>query len=139
MLHIQRILYLIRITLLALSLKMWSIEIEQNLKHDVYFMGCYSPDLLPSFPNSFPWTLIINTMPSNMEGCTISRDCSKRTWWGFFVNGLSQNRWWRKQPWLLLYWSILSTNTKSEITSYSNIYKTQIVYLNFNSLQPIKV
>ena len=68
MLHIQRILYLIRITLLALSLKMWSIEIEQNLKHDVYFMGCYSPDLLPSFPNSFPRTLIINTMPSNMEG-----------------------------------------------------------------------
>ena len=68
MLHIQRILYLIRITFLALSLKMWSIEIEQNLKHDVYFMGCYSPDLLPSFPNSFPRTLIINTMPSNMEG-----------------------------------------------------------------------
>ena len=68
MLLIQRILYLIRITLLALSLKMWSIEIEQNLKHDAYFMGCYSPDLLPSFPNSFPRTLIINTMPSNMEG-----------------------------------------------------------------------
>ena len=49
------------------------------------------------------------------------------------------NRWWRKQPWLLLYWSILSTNKKSEITSYSNIYKSQVVYLNFNSPQPIKV
>ena len=47
---------------------MWTIEIEQNLKHDAYFMGCYSPDLLPSFPNSFPRTLIINTMPSNKEG-----------------------------------------------------------------------
>ena len=54
--------------MLALSLKMWSIEIEQDLKHDVYFMGCYFPDLLPSFPNSFPRTLIINTMPSNKEG-----------------------------------------------------------------------
>ena len=31
-------------------------------------MGCYSPDSLPSFPNPFPRTLIINTMPSNMEG-----------------------------------------------------------------------
>ena len=47
---------------------MWSTEIEQNLKHDAYFMGCYSPDLLPSFPNSFPRTLIIYTMPSNKEG-----------------------------------------------------------------------
>ena len=47
---------------------MWSTEIEQNLKHDAYFMGCYSPDLLPSFPNSFPRTLIINTVPSNKEG-----------------------------------------------------------------------
>ena len=54
--------------MLALSLKMWSIEIEQNLKHDAYFMGYYSPDLLPSFPNSFPRTSIINTMPSNKEG-----------------------------------------------------------------------
>ena len=68
MLLIQRILYLIRITLLALSLKMWSIEIEQNLKQDAYFMGCYSPDLLPSFPNPFSSSLIINTMPSNKEG-----------------------------------------------------------------------
>ena len=34
---------------------------------------------------------------------------------------------------------ILSTNKKSEITNYSNMYKTQIVYLNFNSLQPITV
>ena len=34
---------------------------------------------------------------------------------------------------------ILSTNTKSEITNYSNMYKTQVVYLNFNSLQPITV
>ena len=47
---------------------MWSTEIEQNLKHDAYFMGCYSPDLIPSFPNSFPRTLIINTVPSNKEG-----------------------------------------------------------------------
>ena len=68
MLHIQRILLLIKITLLALSLKMWSIEIEQNLKHDVYFMGCYSPDLLPSSPKTYPGTLIINTVPSNKDG-----------------------------------------------------------------------
>ena len=31
-------------------------------------MGCYSPDLIPSFPNSFHRTLIINNMPSNKEG-----------------------------------------------------------------------
>ena len=47
---------------------MWSTEIEQNLKHDKYFMGCFASDLLPTFPNSFPKTLIINTKPSNMKG-----------------------------------------------------------------------
>ena len=47
---------------------MWSTEIEHNLKHDKYFMGCFPSDLLPSFPNSFPKTLIINTKPSNMKG-----------------------------------------------------------------------
>ena len=47
---------------------MWSTEIEHNLKHDKYFMGCFASDLLPSFPNSFPKTLIINTKPSNMKG-----------------------------------------------------------------------
>ena len=47
---------------------MWSTEIEHNLKHDEYFMGCFASDLLPSFPNSFPKTLIINTKPSNMKG-----------------------------------------------------------------------
>ena len=47
---------------------MWSTEIEHNLKHDKYFMGCFASDLLPYFPNSFPKTLIINTKPSNMKG-----------------------------------------------------------------------
>ena len=63
----------------------------------------------------------------------------QRNWVEIGLNGLSQigieesNR---------DYYSIdgiLSTNTKSEMTNYSNMYKTQIVYLNFNSLQPIKV
>ena len=43
---------------------MWSTEIEQNLKHDKYFMGCFASDLLPTLTK----TLIINTKPSNMKG-----------------------------------------------------------------------
>lgn len=38
-----------------------STQIEKYLQKDIYFLGCYPHDKLPSFPSCFPKSIIINT------------------------------------------------------------------------------
>lgn len=45
-----------------------SVEIEDILDEDKTFLGCYPLDQLPSFPSSFPKSLIINTATSEHSG-----------------------------------------------------------------------
>lgn len=45
-----------------------SREIEQLLKYDKNFMGCFAYDNLPRFPQKFPAKIIINTGSVKTEG-----------------------------------------------------------------------
>ena len=47
---------------------MWSFEIENLLKKDFAFMGCYPHDKLPTFKNKADCSIIINTGDSGTEG-----------------------------------------------------------------------
>ena len=45
-----------------------SIEIENYLKNQKGFLGCFAYDDLPPFPNEFPASMIINTHKKNQPG-----------------------------------------------------------------------
>ena len=45
-----------------------SNEIEDILSYDKHFMGCFASNQLPSFPSSFPKSMIINTDTANSSG-----------------------------------------------------------------------
>ena len=45
-----------------------SIEIENYLKDQKGFLGCFASDDLPSFPKKLPASLIINTHKKNQPG-----------------------------------------------------------------------
>ena len=45
-----------------------SNEIEDILRYDKHFIGCYAYNQLPSIQSTFPKSLIINTAPSDTAG-----------------------------------------------------------------------
>ena len=45
-----------------------SNEIEDILRYEKHFMGCYASNRLPSIQSPFPKSLIINTAPSGTAG-----------------------------------------------------------------------
>ena len=56
------------IKLLDLDLLKTRINIEYLLQNVDHFLGCFPSDGLPSFPTSFPKSMIINTQPSGHPG-----------------------------------------------------------------------
>ena len=50
---------------------MWSFEIENLLKNDAWFMGCYPHDKLPTLKYKANGSIIINTGDSGTRGTTL--------------------------------------------------------------------